>query len=418
MFGTALATSLSQLYMGVVVKPMTAELDWSRTAVALPITIGTLMSGLIGPFAGRLADRYGPRALTSGGVVVFGLTVLLISRVEHLWQFAIVYVIGRSISVATLQTVTPSTTITNWFRRIRGRVLGLLSTSLGLGGSLTVFLGQLVIDAAGWRTAFLVPAALAFCVLLPLCIVVLRRRPEDMGLRPDGDPVTPASAKAVSRSASTIAVPDDEHNWTTREATRTPALWLIAAAITIGIISTGGTAFMLVPYYTDVGVATTAAALAVSIYSLSGAFASALWGFLSERFSERYLAVFAMLLGAAAVLSLFVVSGAVSALLSAAVFGFASRGETALVNLLVAHYYGRSSYGTINGIIQPFQQGGLGLGPTVSSLLFDLSGGYHTGLIVFSAAYVIAAALFFLARKPTRPTGKTAVISIGRREMG
>jgi MFS family permease len=196
-----------------------------------------------------------------------------------------------------------------------------------------------------------------------------------------------------------------EAAWTVGEAIRTRTLWLLITAIVIALTVNTGVGFHLVAYYTDVGIVPSAAVGALSIYALTGAVANAIWGFLSERLPERILASVVMILTALAILYLQTVRTIPSAFLFAVLFGFTSRGEGTLVNIILAQYFGRSSYGAISGFVYPFNMIAMGFGPLICSLGFDLTGSYQMFFSVFITVSLISALLFWLARKPTPPAG-------------
>ena len=162
-----------------------------------------------------------------------------------------------------------------------------------------------------------------------------------------------------------------------------------------------GISFHLVAHYTDIGIVPSIAVGAMSVYALTGALSNVIWGFLSERVPERLLATVVMGLSAAAILYLQSVRTNGSAFIFAVLFGLTSRGEGTLVNVILAQYYGRNSYGAISGFMLPFSMVGLGLGPLISSVGFDLTGSYRALFGVFIAASILAAVLIWLARKPT-----------------
>ena len=134
-----------------------------------------------------------------------------------------------------------------------------------------------------------------------------------------------------------------------------------------------------------------------------GALANAIWGFLAERFSERHLASGVMLLTAGSVLFLQTVRSPADAFIFAVFWGLTSRGEGTLVNIILAQYYGRGSYGTISGFVFPFNRLGLGFGPLISSLSYDLTGSYTMVFNIFIAVSLLTALLLWLAKKPALP---------------
>lgn len=404
MAGGFLGSGLSQLFMGIMLKPMTEDLGWTRTATSGAITTGTVVAGLLSPPFGRLTDRYGPRLLMPLGALVAVMAYLGMAYTRELWHFYLAYVVGRSLSSVCLGGVVPMTAAANWFRRMRGRALGLVAMSVPLGGAALVLVGQYVTSAYGWRSVFLVFAASCLALVVIPAAVILRRRPEDLGLLPDGDTVASDEAAAPNRGAQAKAAEGEEVNWTLAEAVRTPSLWLLIFGLVVGTLANGAISFHQVAYYTDVGVGGGIAALSLSLYGFSGAVANAVWGFLTERISERLCAAGAMFLAAAAVCFLLFVSSAPMALTFSVLFGLAARGEASLVMIIIAQYYGRESYGTISGFITPFQMVALGLGPLVASLSYDFTGSYTLVFTLFIGSYLISAIALFLARKPQPPT--------------
>src|SRR5215210_275609 len=156
MLAAFLAAGSSQLFMSIMLKPMTDEFGWSRTATTGAITIGTILAGLVAPVFGRLVDRYGPRALMTAGALLLGGAYLALAHLSTLWQFYVVYVAARGLTTPMLTGVVPMTAATNWFRRMRGRALGLVAMATPLGGAVLAFMGELVIESAGWQQVFLV----------------------------------------------------------------------------------------------------------------------------------------------------------------------------------------------------------------------------------------------------------------------
>ena len=406
MLAAFLAAGISQLFMSIMLKPITDEFGWSRTATTGAITLGTIVSGLAAAPFGRLADRYGPRVLMTLCALLLAAAYLGLAHVGALWQFYVVYVAARGLITPMLMGVVPMTAATNWFRRMRGRALGFVAMAAPLGGAVLAFGGELIIESASWQTVFLVFAALTLTLLVVPTAVLLRRTPEEMGLLPDGaaspapdggtsaapvDPATPAAAAAP------------EQSWTLSEAVHTPALWLITTSGLVAAMANTAVGFHLVAYYTDVGLPATQAVAALSVYAFAGALASGLWGLFTERVSERIMGVIATLLSAGAIVFLLWVRDLAGAIAFAVVFGITSRAGSTLTNIILAQYFGRHAYGTISGFVYPFLMVGLGTGPTIGSLCYDLTGSYVAEFTVFAAASVLTAGLLWLARYPGPP---------------
>jgi MFS family permease len=202
MLAAFLAAGSSQLFMSIMLKPMTDEFGWSRTATTGAITLGTIVAGLVAPGFGRLADRHGPRVLMTLGALLLGGAYLALAHLGELWQFYAVYVAARGLTSPMLTGVVPMTAATNWFRRMRGRALGFVAMATPLGGAVLAFGGELIIERAGWQTVFMAFAGLTLTVLVVPAAVLLRRTPEEMGLLPDGAPSPTPAEQAVQVTAS------------------------------------------------------------------------------------------------------------------------------------------------------------------------------------------------------------------------
>ncbi|MCX6023091.1 MAG: MFS transporter, partial [Chloroflexi bacterium] len=188
----------------------------------------------------------------------------------------------------------------------------------------------------------------------------------------------------------------------------TPALWLIIASLgvaTFGITSVG---VHQVAYLTDRGIAPAVAAAVLSIYTLSSATANLMWGVITEYLDERALNVGALTLAAGAIWFLTTVDTTAAAFGFAACFGLFARGESALINILLAHYYGRQNFGAITGFTRPFQAGAGAVGPVVAGMTFDMTGRYIGAFSVLIGMFLTAALLMFLARKPALPNHAAA----------
>ncbi len=159
------------------------------------------------PFSGALVDRYGPRLLAPAGGLVICAALLLLASVQSLLVFYIAFIVARAFSSATMTGVVSQSLGVNWFRRMRGRVLGLFAMAVPLGGSFGAIVAQPIIGGLGWRVIFYTAPFLLLILFILPALFVYRRRPEDIGRKPDGDSL-------VTEPSETPRVSSPEINWT------------------------------------------------------------------------------------------------------------------------------------------------------------------------------------------------------------
>ncbi|MEX0803776.1 MAG: MFS transporter [Candidatus Binatia bacterium] len=394
-----LGSGVSNVTMSVVLKPITEDLGWSRTLTSSAITIGSVAGGLLAPLLGPMGDRLGPRFLLPFGAALVGVLVMGLSLTHEPWQFYATFVPARALAETLLTGVVPMTAVTNWFYLKRPRAIGLVALSVPLGSFALSLIYQFMIATYGWRSAFMMLGIALWLFVVVPGVFFLRRQPEDIGMLPDGALSAAEGLKQPAVKAKP-ATETTEQSWSLKDALRTRSMWLLVAASTLFSISTGGIAFHMVAYFTDMKIQPAIAVGALSVMALTGAFGSGLWGTLAEKIHPRRLGVTTMLLSAAAVALLTQVRIAPMAFVVSILFGLSARGGFVLIHILLARYFGRRSFGAITGVLEPFHKGGLGLGALLAGVAFDFSGSYQIVFLFFLGNYLFAAALTLFARQP------------------
>jgi len=398
--GGFISAGSSQMYIGSVLLAITQDTGWTNTAISGALLAGTITGGLISPLAGAWVDRHGPRALMSLAAVAMAGGFALMGWSPSLLVFYLGYMLARGAAQGALGGAAQRAIAVHWFLHYRGRALGIASMSVPLGGAAMAFAGAYAQRHGwDWREIFVAMAALSVLAVVPPALVLLRRSPEALGLVPDGGPVA-ARVATGWRRARPIG---DEYPWTLPQALRTWTLRFLMAAAVTAIAANGTVVFYHVTYLASRGVSQVQAVTAVSILALTGALANVVWGYLSEFFSERRLAIVSQLLAAGGILLMLGVDSATGALVLSAVLGLLVRGEGSLTGLILSNYFGRFAFGRIAGLMASFQLVGLGLGPVIASAVYDVSHSYAAIYGLVAAGYVGSAGLYMLARPPSLP---------------
>ena len=351
----------------------------------------------ISPFVGRSIDKYGTGVLIAGSSFITGLCALGLALVSTPWGFYSLYIPGRMIFSGPLELGLP-TAISNWF--IRRRPLGLAVDTIAKGAGLAIIpvTAQMIIGEWGWRSAWSFLGILTLCVGVIPSLILIARRPEDMGLVPDPLYNMSKSPK-LEVAESSNEIPSSERvletNFTLTQALKTQSFWILAAFTAAGFMVQGGVSLHQVAHYINQGIPGTLAALSAGTYAAAQIIGGLFWGFTGRRVPVRFLLSASALVVGIGVIGTILSSKLPFALTSAATIGFGVGGLHLLVRLAWADYYGREHLGTIRGITLSAQIGGQALGPVLAGFLFDMTSSYQLPFVVFATA-VVGGGLFVL----------------------
>jgi sugar phosphate permease len=278
-FFILLVTAAVRATPGVLMVPLEQEFGWSSAGISAAIAINIALFGLIGPFAASLMDRWGLRRLVLCALLLLTISVALTTQMKTQWQLVLLWGFcvgsGTGITAMVLAVV-----VTNrWFEKRRGVVLGFLSAANATGQLLFLPMLAKFIQSSGWRSAAWAVAAVAAFVFL-LVLFVMRDRPEDMGLKPYGWEASAAGAKAVSLHPLAAL----------RVASKSPAFWVLAGSFFMCGASTNGLiGTHLIPACHDFGISEVRAANLLALMGIFDIVGTTASGWLTDRFSSRYL---------------------------------------------------------------------------------------------------------------------------------
>lgn len=384
-------TTASSAVLALFLVPMSTDLGWSRTLVVGAASLGGLTASALGPLIGRLADRYGPRVLLSVSMVLLGLSVASLGATASPITFYPAYVVGRTIFASPVP-IAATVSAARWFRARRGLALGIAQSSSYLGLVVLPLLVQGIIGALSWRAAWVVLGAIALAITVAPALLLAPRRPEDLGLRPDG------AADSNTGSAGPEIRPSDETGWTLRQAAATWSLWLLCLAGGFLFAVQAGVSVHQAAYFQAQGMSGLVAASVVSVMAAANLAGALISGSLCNRLGAKRLYALAALLMAADMFLLLTVRTPARAYLFALLLGLGIGSGATLGPVIFADAYGQRAIGAIRGVAEPFVSGGQAAGVLLAGIIFDLTGSYETAILIFAGLATMAAALIGLAR--------------------
>jgi OFA family oxalate/formate antiporter-like MFS transporter len=379
----------AQYSFGVFFAALLAEFGWSRASLAGAFSLYAFLYCVVGFPAGRLTDQWGPRRVIAMGGVCLGLALAAMAAVRELWQPYVLYGLLAALGMGTAY-VPCNATVVKWFVRRRGLAVGLASSGASVGTVIVPPVAQALVEAVGWRRAYLVVGA-GVLVLLALVALVMRRDPESVGLRPDGAPTPPAAA----------ADPGDA--WPLRRAVRTSTFWLLWAAFAATWVPVFIPLVHLVRYGQDLGLTPLAAASAISVLGVGAVAGRLAMGALSDRLGRRRTVAVAMLLQALAFLGFVGVRGLVTLYAAAFVFGYSYGAISTLFSALVGDAFGRAQVGTLVGLLFAMAGSMGGVGPVVAGAIYDRTGSYRPAFGLAALLNLVGAALLVRLSPPVPP---------------
>ncbi len=371
----------------VFVAPMQAELGWSTVALSGAYSLALLCSGLAAVPVGLWVDRHGPRLLMTVGSLLATLLVLAWSQVSSLTAFYLIMAGVGLVSAAVLYE--PAFAIVAvWFRHQRGRALAVLTFFGAWASFLFIPLSAWLVTALGWRQALLALAVILAAITIPVHALILRRRPEDLGLRPDGAPLV------VDQLGPRVT---PERSISTATALRESRFWLLTFAFAASTLASVTMTVHLIPYLTAGGHSSGFAALVAGLFGLMSLIGRLTIGLLGERYTRRWVTA-GLLLMQLVGLGVLGVAGstAAGALIYVALFGAGAGTLTIMRAALLAEHYGPASYATINGAQSLALTGAKTAAPVGAGLLISLLGSYALlfwGLVALLALGTLAVLL-------------------------
>jgi MFS family permease len=377
---------------GVFIKPIEAELGWSRTSLSIAAALSLLLYGALAPFAGRAADLWGARVVFTGSLGLMAAGAFASAYMTRLWHLYVASGILMSVGAggATLTSAVPL--LTRWFDKRRGLVMGIAGAAMSAGQLVVIPLATWLTLTVGWRQSYLWLGLGLVVLSLPLGATLLRNDPRDHGLEPYG--AAPAVRAAGADQASETA------RVSVTEAMQVPAFWLLVSSYFICGYTTGGLiGTHLIPHAVEHGFTEMVAAQALGVMGATSIFGSIASGWICDRFGRKGPLAWYYLLRGVSLLFLLGVSDVASLDLFAFVLGLNWFSTVPPTTTLTANIFGRASVGELSGWIFLSHQSGAALAASVGGWIHDATGSYSWAFISGALLAFVAAGLTLAIRE-------------------
>jgi MFS family permease len=385
---TLMAAQAVRAAPGVIIVPLEQEFGWDRAAISLAVGVSLLTFGLGGPLGGWLLERFGPRRLLLGGLLLIGLGLIALVNVNALWQLYVVWGIVIGLGTGAAGQVASAAIAQRWFRTHRGLIVGLFGGATSAGQLVFVPAMAALTVTLGWRSAIALLLGAAAIAVIPLALF-MRDRPSDVGQRPVGEGETLTAAEKA----------DDVRRTPLRVALRRREFWLLAMSFFVcGYTSNGLIGTHLIPHAVEHGFTEVAAAGAVALLGALNIVGTLASGWLTDRYDNRKLLAGYYGFRAMSLFALPLIYDMRGLLLFAVVYGLDWIATVPPTVNLTATIFGRASVGTLYGWIWFSHMVGAAIAAYAGGFFRVLLGDYH--LMFVSAGILGFIAVTLVTRIP------------------
>ena len=373
------------------------QFGWTRTQISGAFSIQQLETGILGPIQGWMIIKFGPRKIVTIGIIIAGIGLMMLSRINNLWQFYAAFTtIALGSSLGGFMAI--FATVANWFEKKRSRAMGIVMAGMSVGGLMVPVMAWST-DSFGWRSTAFASGIVLILVGIPIA-QVMRHNPEDYGYLPDGAKLD--SGNGESAGAEDGGAPD--LNFTAREALRTRVFWYVSFAHASALLVVSAIMVHLIPFIVDrleyslatAGTVVTLMTAMMIISQLGG-------GALGDKVEKRY-ALTVCLIGHS--IALFGLAFATNIWLVAffvVLHGVSWGTRGPIVISIRADYFGRKAYATIMGFSSMIMMVGMMSGALFTCFVTDRTDDYTLAFAILATVAACGSVLFFVSKPAPLP---------------
>jgi len=378
--------------------PITNELGLSRAATSLVFSLARAEGAIEGPLAGYVIDRYGPRPMMIAGVLLSGLGYMLLATVHNYTALLVVYLGVISLAFSAGFMHSPMVLANSWFIRRRAMAMTLISSAIGIGGTLITPLLAFTVQTWGWRYGAFIAGVSLILTGIPIALYV-KRSPEMMGLVPDGVSSGSEKKREAPVNANPLSEHEHEPDFTLKQALKSAAFWKLILATTTRVGVYNSITVHFVPIMVWRGASEPRAAAMLATMALMSLPSHLFVGWIADRVHKPTLMAICMFIGAGSVGILAYGESEGSLWIFTLLFTFVE----ALFPVswaTVGDFFGRKHFATIRGSMSFFYLWGPALGPVITGWVYDRHQSYAPLMSAYIAISVIAGLLYATLRPP------------------
>ena len=391
---TSMISGFYFLGYSAFVNPLSETFDVGVDRIGLVFGISSSVAAVFGLAAARLS----PRLMTFAGVLMMGGGFLLVGRAESFLVYALVQTTLVATGGFMVVMYGSGSIINNWFARRRGLAFAIGMTGVSFGAVL-VNLTQFLIDEIGWQDATLILGIIVLAVGLPLA-AIMRARPEDEGLLPDGDPPRPGVTAPTTSAAPTSPA---YSGFTLRQALSTRAFWVMSAAFLARNFVTTGFGFCFIPAIEDKGFTAAAGASVLIVFAVMTVPSRLTSGYLGDLWRRNVVAGVMMAGIAASMLIMIWAETLAVIIIFLFIYGSFWGGIGGAMSMaLRGEFFGRRNFAAIASVTTLVIGLGEIAGPTAAGFIFEETGSFQLAFVAFAIAALISAIGLLSLRPPQR----------------